>query len=77
MPLLSELFRRNARLQKCLIEDSAHVIPGSQGVHVALIQYAVLAIGEGSIEGGEIVGNLYGRSTAALATLELRERCPR
>ncbi len=65
MPLLSELFRRNARLQQCLVDDSAHVTPGSRGVHVALIQYAVLAIGDGSIDGSEILGNLYGTSTPA------------
>ena len=65
MPLVSQLFSGNQRLQECLTDDSAHVTPGSRGVHVALIQYAVLRLEGGQIEGREILEKLYGPSTAA------------
>ncbi len=64
MPLVSQLFRSNQRLQRCLIEDSAHVTLGSRGVHVSLIQYAVLRLEGGEIEGSEITEKLYGPTTA-------------
>lgn len=65
MPLVSDLFRTNQRLQKCLTDDSAHVTKGSQGVHVALIQYAVLRLEGGQIDGIEITAKRYGPTTAA------------
>jgi hypothetical protein len=65
MPLVSQLFRTNRRLQECLIKDSAHVTIGSRGVHVALIQYAVLRLEGGEIDGREISAKLYGPTTAA------------
>jgi hypothetical protein len=65
MPLVSQLFRSNRRLQECLIKDSAHVTVGSRGVHVALIQYAVLRLQGGRIDGHEVSAQLYGPSTAA------------
>ena len=65
MPLVSQLFRSNQRLQECLIKDTAHVTIGSRGLHVALIQYAVLRLEGGQIEGPEIDAQVYGRTTAA------------
>jgi len=65
MPLVSRLFRDNRQLQDCLIRDSAHVTLGTRGQHVALIQYAVLALNGGRIAGSEISGRLYGPTTAA------------
>ncbi len=65
MPLVSHLFKDNQRLQRCLVDNSAHVTTGSQGVHVALIQYAVLRLEGGAIEGREISGKYYGPTTAA------------
>jgi hypothetical protein len=64
IPLVSKLFRANKRLQDCLTSDSAHVTPGSRGQHVALIQYAVLALESGEISGVEIQGQTYGPTTA-------------
>jgi hypothetical protein len=65
MPLVSHLFRGSPRLQECLIKDSAHVTTGSRGLHVALIQYAVLRLESGEIDGREIQAMIYGRTTAA------------
>ncbi|MDZ4369367.1 MAG: hypothetical protein U0987_20455, partial [Afipia sp.] len=44
MPLQSKHFtepKRNARLEQCLVSDPSHVMPGSRGDHVALIQTAL------------------------------------
>ena len=65
MALISRLFRGNAQLEACLIHDSAHVIPGSSGEHVRLIQRALVYLGEKSITGNEYRRGIYGPSTAA------------
>lgn len=44
MPLLSPLFRDDARLQACLVSHGAHVVPGARGVHVARIQSALVRL---------------------------------
>jgi len=74
MPLESQLFRDNKRLRDCLVNDSAHVIRGSQGVHVALIQYAVLRLEGGQIDGSEIMAKRYGRTTAAVVLAYKKRR---
>lgn len=65
-PLASEIFRNNARLQRCLVDDAAHVTRGTQGDFVTLIQYAVLTLQGGTIPGAEMSGRLYGPATARL-----------
>jgi peptidoglycan hydrolase-like protein with peptidoglycan-binding domain len=62
--LASELFRGDPRLEKCLIDDSAHVVRGDQGPFVAKIQYAVLILEGGRIGPGELQTRLYGSETA-------------
>ena len=42
MPLQSKLFSANRRLQSCLVNDADHVMPGSTGEHVELIQAALI-----------------------------------
>src|SRR4051812_34712667 len=64
--LKSELFSGDERLEKCLVEDAAHVVKGDQGVHVGKIQYAVLVLQRGSIQISEIRQMLYGDQTAAM-----------
>ncbi|WP_274627284.1 hypothetical protein [Arvimicrobium flavum] len=64
MPLVSQLFSANRRLQACLIDNSAHVLHGSKGEHVELIQAALIRLrflepGDGLAEAGE-----YGTRTA-------------
>ena len=65
MPLNSRLFRSNAALEQCLIDDNAHLIPGSSGEHIRLIQRALVYLGEKAISGHEYRHGLYGSSTAA------------
>lgn len=63
--LVSDLFRGDPRLEKCLLEDKAHVLKGDRGQFVALIQYAVLVLEPGaSINGQELVQEVYGPDTA-------------
>jgi hypothetical protein len=64
VPLQSELFREDTALQACLVKDSAHVVKGARGGHVAKIQSA-LGILEGAlIDPEELSKSLYGPSTA-------------
>jgi peptidoglycan hydrolase-like protein with peptidoglycan-binding domain len=65
MPLVSNLFKDNKRLQSCLVSDPAHVTPGSTGEHVSLIQLALLDIENAAIAQGEVAAKRYGPSTAA------------
>lgn len=74
MALSSQLFRRNKRLQDCLVSDRAHVTPGSRGLHVQLIQFAVLTLQNGQILGNEIMSATYGPSTAALVLAYKKRR---
>ena len=62
--LKSDLFSGDERLEKCLIEDAAHVIKGNKGEFVGKIQFAVLVLQRGSIQISEIQQMLYGDQTA-------------
>ena len=62
--LISKLFRDNERLQKCLKIPQEHVVPGSQGEHVGLIQQAIMRLGAGVIAVSEITNQKYGPSTS-------------
>lgn len=64
MPLTSKLFRDDEKLQKCLVSDPHHVVPGARGAHVAKIQQALVALGAGVIAPDEIEQELYGPTTA-------------
>ncbi|MBR0692054.1 peptidoglycan-binding protein [Bradyrhizobium lablabi] len=61
--LASKLFRDNEKLQKCLKIPSEHVIPGSRGEHVSLIQKALMSLGVAVISPGEIASGNFGPST--------------
>lgn len=65
MPLNSRLFRSNAALEACLINDTAHLTPGSSGEHVRLVQRALVYLGEKAISGHEYRYGLYGPTTTA------------
>lgn len=65
MPLKSLLFQGNGRLEACLVNDAAHVVPGSVGQHVVLIQDALRAIDGLDIDLQEAESKLYGSTTAA------------
>lgn len=65
MALQSRLFRGNAALEACLVNDNAHVTPGSAGEHVRLIQRALVYLGDRTIIGVEYRSGTYGPTTTA------------
>ena len=73
MPLWSRLFRGNAALEACLVQDSAHVTPSTVGEHVQLIQRALIYLGYKTIAGSEYRYGTYGRTTAA-AVLRFKQQ---
>lgn len=74
MPLTSSLFRKNAKLQACALEHTAHVTIGAVGEHVAKIQFALTTIDRLSIGRGELVAQRYGKTTAAAVLAYKRKR---
>ncbi len=74
MPLSSSLFRNDAKLQSCLILDSAHVIPGASGPHVGRIQKALEMVFKSKIDQGELAATLYGTSTASAVLAYKQDR---
>ena len=73
MFLQSRLFRGNAALEACLVKDSAHLIQGSRGEHVRLVQRALVYLGEKEISGQEYRQGIYGLTTAA-AVLRYKQK---
>jgi hypothetical protein len=65
MPLRSQLFRNDGRLQGCLVADRCHVTAGSAGDYVHRIHVALMQIDQALIDPGELAGKRYGASTAA------------
>ena len=74
MPLLSELFRDDTALQACLVKDSAHVVKGARGQHVAKIQTALGIIEGALIDSEELAASFYGPSTASEVLAYKRKR---
>lgn len=67
MPLQSQMFRDDRALQACLVDNAAHVVPGSRGPHVAKIQSALMLLVEfADIPVSELRDQLYGTMTAAV-----------
>ncbi len=65
MALASRRFAGVAELEACAVDDSAHLLPGAQGSHVALVQQALIDLGE-QIESGAT--GMYGPDTEAAVT---------
>ncbi len=65
MALKSNIFKPDQRLQRTLTLDSAHVVPGESGDHVARIQVAVKDLDGLEINEDELSKKLYGPTTAA------------
>lgn len=86
MPLTSKLMKGDKLLEKCLVNDADHVVPGARGPHVGKIQQALFQLGEGVIAAKEVAGQLYGPSTAntvlsykkrnAILNTALRQKTP-
>ncbi len=63
--LRSQLFTADPRLQACVVQDSAHVQKGDQGIFVSKIQIALFLL-DGFLPALPELGNaIYGSSTAA------------
>ena len=73
MPLQSELFKNDPRLQRCLIHDPSHVKRGASGDFVHRIQVALTLLDGLEFDSAEILSNRYGRSTAA-AVLKFKQK---
>ena len=65
MPLMSRTLRDDQALQACLVRDQAHVVPGSQGPHVARIQKALLLLDQSRIDPVDLRTKHYGPTTTA------------
>ncbi len=74
MPLVSNLFKDNARLQACLTDDRAHLTQGATGEHVHLVQVALMDIDGLTIDDEELGTSRYGRSTASSVLSYKRKR---
>jgi hypothetical protein len=74
MPLVSNLFHGNARLNACLTSDPSHVTSGQTGEHVRLIQIALGHLDQAVIDPGELAAHRYGPSTAAAALAYKQKR---
>ena len=74
MPLQSELFRDDAALQACLVKDTAHIVKGARGQHVAKIQSALGIIEGALIDSDELANSVYGPSTASEVLAYKRKR---
>jgi len=74
MPLKSNLFRSDTRLNACLVSDPSHVKQGAHGDFVAKIQVALIDLDGARIAEGEIKTQTYGPTTAAAVLAYKRKR---
>jgi len=65
MPLQSQLFRGDRALEACLVNDQAHLVTGTRGLHVRKVQRALAVLDGALITLDEVSSEQYGRSTAA------------
>jgi hypothetical protein len=72
--LQAELFKDDRRLEKCLVDDSAHLTLGVAGDQVSKVQQAVLALDDAGIANAELAAMQYGHSTAAAVLAYKRHR---
>jgi peptidoglycan hydrolase-like protein with peptidoglycan-binding domain len=64
MPLQSQLFKGDAKLEAAANHDSAHILSGARGPHVAKIQRALIQLDGAAISENELTSGTYGVSTA-------------
>jgi hypothetical protein len=74
LPLFSELLRRDAKLEACLINDASHITHGATGAHVEKIQSALLIVDDAQIDKSELKSKTYGATTAAAVLAFKRAR---
>jgi len=65
MPLVSRLFTdpQQPELEACLVQDSAHILTGARGSHVACIQIALSLLSDGKVF--LVIDGVYGGATAS------------
>ena len=73
MALQSQFFRGVPELEAAAVSDPAHILQGSNGDHVGLIQQALIALDAAQILRPELIGKRYGPSTAA-AVLRYKQK---
>jgi peptidoglycan hydrolase-like protein with peptidoglycan-binding domain len=61
MPLLSQMFSGDAKLEACAVHDSAHIAQGARGDHVSKIQSALNLVDRATLQ----IDGIYGAFTAA------------
>jgi hypothetical protein len=64
MPLVSQLFSGDPAFERCLVDDQAHITPGSRGPHVNKIQTALFTLDRYVVAPVEVQSQTYGTSTA-------------
>jgi peptidoglycan hydrolase-like protein with peptidoglycan-binding domain len=69
MALISSLFRGDPKLEACLVNDAAHLLPGSAGPHVGKVQRALIQLDGAALS----VDDHYGPATAN-AVLKYKEK---
>ena len=74
MPLRSEFFRSDVRLEGAASRDSAPVLPGTSGPHVEKIQLALMLLDDARIAAAELAADAYGPTTAAAVLAYKRRR---
>ncbi|MEP7213577.1 MAG: hypothetical protein ABI791_10895 [Acidobacteriota bacterium] len=60
----SKLFRGDAALEACLVNDKAHLVVGTRGSHIPKIQRALVKLDGFLIDISEVTAGLYGPTTA-------------
>ena len=70
MPLQSQLFKDDPKLEAAAVSHPAHITPGARGPHVVKIQQALNEILGSSL----VPDGIYGQGTAAAVLQYKRER---
>ncbi len=63
--LKSMMFADIQVFEDCAVDDAKHIVPGTIGLHVVMIQGALATVGGQKIDEREVDKKLYGVSTAA------------
>jgi hypothetical protein len=74
MPLFSQFFRGDRKLEACLVNDAGHVTEGATGEHVAKIQSALFVLDGSKIDKRELDAKHYGPSTAGAVLAYKKKR---
>lgn len=65
MALLSSMFRKDPKLQACLVHDRSHLTEGASGPHVGRVQTALFVLDGLRVDHEEERAQRYGKSTSS------------